>query len=157
MSSGPGLLLLHFRSAWLSSSVLIVELYDSSLCCGMLTGTDEFSTSFLYFRKDSVWFWLLLFVWNRSAKAWAMSGLVLIYLSLYFIILGIELNLFPLNVLILFHIVVAEVCWLIVETNAFQAAHLLFLVINLDSALAFLSAMWSDKDFVFLKRFNFFL
>jgi len=71
--------------------------------------------------------------------------------------LGIELNLIPLNILILFHMVVAEVCWLIVETNAFQATHLLFLVMNLDSALDFLTAMWSDRDFVFLKLFSFFL
>lgn len=78
-----------------------------------------------------------------------MSGLVLINSSLYLMILGVELNLFLLNVLILFHIVVDEVCWLIVETNVFQATHLLFLVINLDSVLAFLSAMWSDKDLVF--------
>lgn len=70
-----------------------------------------------------------------------MSRLVFMYSSLYFMILGIELNLFPLNVLIMFHMVVADVCWLIVETNTFQATHLLFLVINLDSALAFLSAM----------------
>jgi len=125
MLSGLGLLLLHFRSARLNSSILIVELYGASLCCGRWFMTDEFLTSLLYLRKDSMWFWLLLFVWNRSAKVWAMSRLVLIYSSLYFIILGIELNLIP-----------------------------LFLLMNLDSALAFLHAMWSNRDFVFFVIFN---
>ena len=53
---------------------------------------------------------LVAFIYLKLVcKGFSDVQVSLIYFSLYFMMLGNQLNLFPLNVLILFHMVVSEV------------------------------------------------